>query len=260
MPGLEGSVQTPFGPVKKKTGLIIVGAAVVILGVAYYRSKKASDAAAIASAGASVGVDPATGFLYGSAEDAAALANQGSYISPGGGGNGASVGGSGTIPTTGFATNGAWSQAAIQYMQSAGLVEDAAQLSAALGKYIAGSPVTDVQKSLIEQAIAFQGYPPVPGPAGYPPSVNQAPVPTTPPPTTTPPATTPPIDDGSVQGGRNVQGYFEAWNRHDPTLKLTWQRFLALNGTAKVLSNIQTWHNTNGADDAFIHDEKYRIR
>lgn len=73
--------------------------------------------------------------------------------------------------------------------------------------------------------------------------------------------TTPPVpatDDGSVVGGRNVQGYFEAWNRHDPTLHLTWAKFIALNPGA--LTNVNTFGNKTGADDAFIRDAKYRLK
>jgi hypothetical protein len=66
------------------------------------------------------------------------------------------------------------------------------------------------------------------------------------------------VDDGTVVGGRNVQGYFEAWNRHNPSLHLTWQKFVQLNpGVAK---NIDTFGNSSGADDAFIGNAKYRLQ
>lgn len=181
MGALDGTLNTPFGPLKKKTGLMLAGGAVLLFGVAYYRSQKASAAAATNAAGASVGVNPATGYIYGSAEDAAALDNQNAYQYGGTG----SVGGSGgvNVPITGYVSNAQWSQAVLQYAQNQGLVEDISQLSAALGKYLNGSPVDPTQKSLVEQAIAIQGLPPVPGPAGYPPSINSAPATTTPPPT-----------------------------------------------------------------------------
>lgn len=69
-----------------------------------------------------------------------------------------------------------------------------------------------------------------------------------------------PLDNGGVLAGRNVQGYFEAWNRHDPTLNLTWRKFLALNPGVDVTKNINTHGNTNGADDTFIGNYTYRIR
>jgi hypothetical protein len=240
MAGLEGTVNTPFGPVKKKTGLIIVGGAVLILGIAYYRSKKAGDAAAIASAGASVGVDPATGFLYGSPEDAAALANQGSYVTPGGGGGGASVGGSGTVPTTGFATNGAWSQAAIQYMQAQGLIEDATMLSAALGRYLAGSPLSPTDKSLVEQAIAFQGLPPVPGTGGYPPSINTAPVP--------PPEVTPTTKKVNVLANWSLEQWvadLQAGKEGPIAAQTSWGDIVRLNGGPNGDLNLHTKYVNN---------------
>lgn len=187
MAGLEGTVKLPgFGPVQKKT-VLYGGAAVVALGVVVaYRHKNA--AAAPAANPNDAEIDPATGFPYGSPEDLAALQAQGNYtmpVSPGGGG-------SGSIPNggTGFATNGAWSQGVIDYMLHNGLIEDPTALSAALGVYLTGSYATDAQVSLIEQAIAVEGYPPVNGSTGYPPSINRTPpqssggngTPTTPPP------------------------------------------------------------------------------
>jgi hypothetical protein len=178
---LEGTVKTPFGEVSKKTALIVGGGLFGLLIIVYYRSKKAKDAAATAAAGANTGIDPATGYTYGSPEDAAALANQSAYVTPTGVGGGG--GGSGST-TTGFVSNGQWAQAAEQFMQAEGLVEDPAALASALGKYITGQPASDTDMNLINQAIAFQGLPPIAGPSGYPPSINRAPVTTTPPTTT----------------------------------------------------------------------------
>ncbi len=111
------------------------------------------------------------------------------------------------------------------------------------------SQIQDLQAELatVESQIRdVQGMPSTPGPAG----------PTGP---AGPPGTVPVApDDGTVIGGRNVQGYFAAWNAHDPTLHLTWRNFIAMNPQA--LANIETFHNTNGSDDAFIHNAKYRLR
>lgn len=169
---LEGTVNTPFGSVSKKTAALIGAGVIVVAGIVYYRGKKASLAeAAIAEAGQS-DINPATGFPYGSAEDAAALAAQASFISPTGGGVGG--GPSGSIPTTGtgFATNAEWSQFVITYMDTNDVVADIGPLSAALGAYLTGKPPTADGISLIQQAIAIAGYPPVPGANGYPPSIN----------------------------------------------------------------------------------------
>lgn len=189
--GLEGNIKTPFGDVSKKTGLIIAGAAVLVFGYTYYRAKKAKDAAATAAAGANTEIDPATGYAYGSPEDAAALSAQAQYNTPtgGSGGGGSSTG---AYPSGSFTTNAGWTQAVLSYFGAEGFA-DLSAMSSALGKYLAGQPVSDTDKSLIEQAIAVQGYPPISGPNGYPPSVNTAPAPpsgsgsngggTTPPPT-----------------------------------------------------------------------------
>lgn len=173
MAALEGSINTPFGSVQKKTALILAGGAVVIVGIVWWRTNQMNakepdiyDAE----------INPATGYPYGSPEDAAALQAQQDYTFPATGGG---TGGGGYPPGgTGFTNNAQWTQAVIEYMITNGLVEDGSVLSAALGAYITGRPVTDAQRSLIEQAIAAQGFPPLAGPNGYPPSINTAPTPT----------------------------------------------------------------------------------
>jgi LysM repeat protein len=174
---MADTINTPFGAVKKETAYVIGGALVLVLGVVWYRSRSAAKAASIAASGANTGIDPATGFAYGSAEDAAALANQGSFINPtvpfapGGGGGGGS-----SIPQ-GFVSNAQWAQSTEQYLIDNGVVHDSTLLGNAIGKYLTGQPVTSDMQSLIQQAIAFGGYPPVAGPNGYPPSINTAPTP-----------------------------------------------------------------------------------
>jgi len=183
MGALDGTINTPFGNVQKKTALIVGGGAAVILGIVWWRTNQMNaEETDIYDAE----INPATGYPYGSPEDAAALLAQSQYVSPPSGG----TGGGGYPPgSTGFTNNAQWTQAVIEYMTTAGLIEDPTLLSAALGAYITGAPVTTAQRSLIEQAIAAQGFPPLSGPNGYPPSINTAPVV---PPTTTPP-TTPPV-------------------------------------------------------------------
>ena len=184
MAGLEGTVNTPFGTVQKKTALYVGGAVVILGAIVVYRQKKLGGGTSTTPTDGEI--DPATGYPYGSPEDAAALAQQGSYVSPTTGG-----GGSSTIPNSnvGYTTNAQWVQAVIDYMTSNDLVGDSSQLSSALGKYITGAYVAPdgPEDSLIHQAIAVQGYPPVPGPAGYPPSINRNAPTTTPTPGSTKP-------------------------------------------------------------------------
>lgn len=166
MAGLEGTVKTPFGAVQKKTALILGGGVVILGGIVWYRQKQQAKTAT-PNSDQTGEIDPATGFPYGSAEDAAALAAQTSYQS-------ASSSSSSSSTSTSFTTNAQWSQAAIEYMLSNGLVADSTALSTALGKFLTGAYVTDSQVSLIEQAIAVEGKPPVAGTNGYPPSLNRS--------------------------------------------------------------------------------------
>jgi hypothetical protein len=195
MAGLEGTINTPFGTVQKKTALYIGGGLVVVGAIVYYRQKQAGDVPT--DDGTDNPINPATGYPYGSAEDAAALAEQAGYISPTA--NDPTTGGGSSIPSTGtgYVSNGAWVQGVISYMTSNGLVEDATLLSAALGKYITGSYVVPGSNddSLITQAIAAQGYPPISGVNGMPPAINR-----NPPQTTTPPVTTPPNPSAHPRG------------------------------------------------------------
>lgn len=179
--------------VSKGTIAIGIGSA-GLLGIAVYRYRKqqAADAATAAAnaaaqapgtgAGTSDQVDPATGFPYGSAQDAAALTAQAGYNSP--------IGGLGysdpqymnygyglpnNYPSApgGYTSNAAWSQAVEQYM--VGIQGgDANAIGNALGKYITGQPLDSAGQALVHQAIAFEGYPPVAGPNGFPPSINTA--------------------------------------------------------------------------------------
>jgi hypothetical protein len=209
---LEGSVKTPFGEVSKKTAVLVGGGAGLLLVILYYRSRKnAAAAAATAAAGANTGIDPATGYTYGSPEDAAALAAQGAYVTPGGSGGG---GGGSATTITGFVSNGQWAQAAEQFMQAEGLIADPAALASALGKYITGQPASDIDMNLINQAIAFQGLPPVAGPSGYPPSINRAPVP--------PPTDTPPSGGGGSDKLPPPSGFHDTGRIWDYSLQYQW--------------------------------------
>ena len=177
-----------FGsPVKK--GYVIAGAGVVGAAVVYgyVKNKKAastaaaaaSPAAASTSASAAYGTDPyPPDGTYGNPDDPYSTdpATGETYGDEQALGSG-SVGYSGDLgeplvtSTSEFTNNAEWAQYAQQYLTST-VGSDAGTVSAALGAYIAGSPVTADQQTIIEQAIAFAGYPPVAGSTGYPPSVN----------------------------------------------------------------------------------------
>jgi hypothetical protein len=168
---------------------------VLVAGIYYYRKNKASAAsAASVTAAGSTEIDPATGYPYGSAEDAAALSSQSDYQSPTvGGGYGYSgyAGGSGagafgtSAPGT-FISNADWAQYVEGYEVNT-MGADAPTVGNVIGKYLTGQPLTsDNMVSIVQSAIAIGGYPPVSGPNGHPPGyVTSTTAPTTPPPAST---------------------------------------------------------------------------
>jgi hypothetical protein len=174
-----------LGKTSKTTAYALGGVVVLVGGIAWYRSRGAASSTS-SSAPAQADTDPATGYPYGSAEDTAALAQQAQSTSgvglsdfTGGGGTNTSV-----STTTGYTSNAAWSQAAEDYLVNT-VGSHADVVGNALGKYITGQPLTTDQVSVVEQSIAFAGYPPVNGPSGYPPSYRTAvTTPTTPAPVT----------------------------------------------------------------------------
>jgi hypothetical protein len=244
--GLGGTVNTPLGSVKKEY-LLVGGAVFALLFIVFYRQKKAQQAAATAAAGANIGIDPATGYAYGSPEDAAALANQGAYINPAQpyapGGSGAGYPAAGSGPGS-FVNNSQWAQYAEQYMQSNGQVSDVGPLSAAIGKYLAGQATTPDEHSLVNQAIAIAGYPPVAGPNGMPPGFNTTPVGNTPPPSGKLPAVTG-LYGGSgmfnVVNGKLQNNYIDVgWNAVEGAAGYRYEEKSAFGGQSFDLPASQT--------------------
>lgn len=165
-------VKVPGLGTQKKTTVYMVGAGViVVIGVAYYRRKKSASSTSTTGTTDPTAIDPATGFAYGSTEDATALAGQSAYQNPvdyGGGGGPPSS----TPPTAAaFTSNPQWEQAAVTFLSdTVGLSSSA--VSTALGHYLNGTAVGPSDRALIEQAIAAEGQPPSAGPNGYPPSIR----------------------------------------------------------------------------------------
>jgi hypothetical protein len=180
-PKAKGDIKLPgLGPVPRKWFIIVGGGAVLTIAYVLYKKRTGAAAAAPATgAGTSAlsgqpctdengnpGVYDDTGTCQ---VDTSALG--GYYAGTGAGGV------SGVTPpvpgTGGFTTNGQWTQQAEADMEATGA--DPATLSAALGAYITGQPLTTAQQSLVDQAIAMEGYPPVAGPNGMPPALNAQP-------------------------------------------------------------------------------------
>jgi hypothetical protein len=166
---------------------------VAMIGFLVYRKKKGAAAAVTAAAvpadtdtadSTDTGIDPATDQPYASeyGSEYGGDPSYGGVYDPNTGGLIYPTTGTTTAPIT---TNAAWAQQAETYAEQVGV--DPTALSAALGKFLTGGAVTADQQGLIQQAISWEGYPPVTGPAGYPPSIHVQPVTT---PTPKPPVTT----------------------------------------------------------------------
>jgi hypothetical protein len=194
------AAKDALGFLTKKVGPLPVGvwllmAAAVLL---YLERKKAAASSASATTAANqqtdpagnVGsIDPATGYVYGTPEDLAALAanNAGSSSSTTGSASG-STGGAQT-----YADNNAWGIAAINFLVADGI--DATTANQAVEQYLASQPLTTAQQADINLVLASPIGPPpsLPGPVATNPGSVTTP-PGVAPPTTTPPAktTTPP--------------------------------------------------------------------
>ena len=192
----------------------IGGGAAVIAGAVYYRGKQqqaAADAAS-ADAGANTGIDPATGYPYGSAEDSSALANQSAYINPADStvGDPFAVGGFNSFNTSSggppFTSNAQWSQYVEDWLVNE-MGSDPNAVGNALGKYISGQPLDTGMVSIIQESIAFAGYPPVSGANGNPPSYTTATTTTTTPPPTGGGGTTTTTKKPATPTGVHVTGH-----------------------------------------------------
>lgn len=187
MAGLKGDVKLPGVGSVPRWG-VVAGAGVAAVGIILYMrnrnsSSSASSSATPASSTAATGAafsggeyppdgttgnpsdpfstDPATGETYGNEGYASQYYDYGA----GSGGGGSSPSG----PP--FTDNASWSQYAENYLTQT-IGQDPGTVSGALGLYLSGQAVTSSQQSIIDQAIAFAGQPPVQGPGGYPPQIR----------------------------------------------------------------------------------------
>ncbi len=132
-------------------------------------------------------IDPATGYVYGTPEDQAALAanNSGASGTPSSGTTGtggSTVGGQ-------YPDNQSWGRAAINYLVGIGV--DPTTANEAIQQYLASQQLTTAQQGDVNLAIQALGAPPTPpGPSGVPPA-----------PVVTPPSGSPP--PGGNTGGGN---------------------------------------------------------
>jgi len=173
-PGVEPKAPEGGGGLKKALGrkigpLPAVAWIAIAIVVFYYVSKKQKASGGsdqqTDSAGNVGTIDPKTGYVYGSAEDAAALGQASSGL-----GTDTDTG-TGTSTVSGqYADNNAWAVAAINYLVSIGV--DATSANTAITQFLASQPLTTQQQGEVNLAIQRLGAPPSPPePGGSPPPV-----------------------------------------------------------------------------------------
>jgi hypothetical protein len=179
---MPSTVKIPIlGTVNKGTAVGVGIGGLAVAGFLIYRESKKSKqaAAAAASAQQSANAANANGYGYGYGYGVGNTNPPGDYYGYGepygygaSGGFPAGYYGYGVAEPQAFAntTNAQWAQAAISQLTGEGY--DAQTVSAALGAYEEGQQVTPAQQTIIQAAIGIEGYPPVPGTNGYPPSIN----------------------------------------------------------------------------------------
>lgn len=179
----DGQVKVPIIGETNKSTLFIAGlAGVTALGWAWWKQKKTAKAAGAAASTTNTAASQGPGYAYGYGAYAYQPYGYGfgmSGLGEYGGGQGDygyGYYGAGEpvneeVPAA-AATNAQWSEAAMTALTSAGWAGQ--DVLTALGLYITGSPVSATQASIVQAAIAAEGYPPSPGATGYPPAINQS--------------------------------------------------------------------------------------
>lgn len=167
-------------------------------------------------------IDPSTGYVYGSPEDLAGLAQNSSQSSGGPSGSGSTTGGQ-------YPDNNAWGRAAVEYLVGLGI--DPTQANQAIQQYLASQNLTSSQQADVNLAIQALGPPPqLPGPT----SGNPPPGPPPPPPPGTVYATNPPT--GLVARAENPHTVALKWNRSSNAKSYTirWGVTAAMEGSKTV--------------------------
>lgn len=163
------------GGVSKKALAIGGGAAAAVIGLIYIRKRKAQSSSAATAATGDTSTADTTGtsdYVDPGLQDTSQGPTYGAtgYYDPNAGQWVYGNTGTGQAAAT---TNTQWAQNAIAYLGS-NVAMDTAALSAALGAYLQGQALTSDQVSLVDQAIAAEGYPPVSGTGGYPPGIRES--------------------------------------------------------------------------------------
>lgn len=151
--GLKDKLGKKIGPLPLAVWLVIAA------GIFYYVYKKnntgTSSGQATDSAGNVGTIDPKTGYVAGSAEDAAALGQSASGL-----GTPTDSGTGGSTVSGSYSDNNAWAVAAINYLVSIGV--DATSANTAITQFLASQKLTTQQQGEVNLAIQRLGAPPSP--------------------------------------------------------------------------------------------------
>lgn len=185
MAGGDKTVNIPgLGKTNKVTVYVAVAAGVFALGYAWYKHNKSSSSVAANPATGTAAASSANSYGYGAygyggytyspnsygygyAALENALTGEEAYAYGYSAATGAGESGTGA-PTT----NAQWSQNAVTQLTAQGT--NGATVQAALGVYLTGGQLTAAQQTVVQEAIAVEGYPPTAGAGGYPPAMNTA--------------------------------------------------------------------------------------
>jgi len=161
--GLSAKLGKKIGPLPLAAWLVI---AVGIFYFVYKKNNTGTGSGQETDSAGNVGtIDPKTGYVAGSAEDAAALGQASSGL-----GTSADTGTGGSTVSGQYADNNAWAVAAINYLVSIGV--DATSANAAVTQFLSSQTLTTTQQGEINLVIQRLGAPPSPPePGGSPPPV-----------------------------------------------------------------------------------------
>ena len=145
-----------------------------VIAFMYENNKKKKAAAAAAAAAAQQQAQQQAQYAYGYGSGIYGYGGTGLSYQPevygyGLGYYGYGVSGGGVV-TAAATTNAMWAQAAVNQLTAQGYA--GTDVQAALGVYLTGGTLTSSQESIVQAAIAVEGYPPQEGANGYPPAMN----------------------------------------------------------------------------------------
>jgi PASTA domain-containing protein len=170
---MASTVKVPLLGTHKKGTVIGVGiGGVTVAGYLIWRNQKKANAQqaatdqAEASSGYGYGILPQGFYGYGEPGGAYGYGASGGFYPQGYYGYGAPLPPTGNIPVT---TNAQWTQAAVTQLQQDGY--QSLVVLKALGKYINGVAVDANETTIVQAAIAVEGYPPQAGKNGNPPGI-----------------------------------------------------------------------------------------